>query len=208
MRHVHEHNQEPMFSCQPFEKITDRHQRNARIKSRYTTTFHNFAIQSSGMYATRTVRRIKIRVTKRRNCQHHHGDIIHKLTTLNLMLAHEHSSHPHPGADAHAVDEHPAAGLLGDIQGSGDLARASASQRVADGNSTAIDVDLLEGDLEVLYAEDGLRRERLVDLVEVDVVEGDAREVECARDGVGWADTHDPRWDADGGSGDEFSEDG
>lgn len=124
------------------------------------------------------------------------------------MLRHKHGSHTHPTANAHARHEHPSASLLRDAQASGDLPCTRASKRVTDSNRTSVDVDLLLRDPEVLHAHHSLARKRLVDLVEVDVVEGQGGELEDLGDGERWADTHNARGDSDDGRGDELAEDG
>lgn len=75
-------------------------------------------------------------------------------------------------------------------------------------NRPPIQINLLMGDLQVINREQSLRRERLVDLEKVNVLEGESCQVEDAGDGVGGADTHDARGHADGGCCDEFAEDG
>ncbi len=64
-----------------------------------------------------------------------------------------------------------------------------------------------KGMFQVLDREHGLARERLVDLVEVDVGLRDACELENAGDGVGGTDAHDTRGHTDGRSGDELADD-
>ncbi|KAJ2974234.1 hypothetical protein NUW54_g11924 [Trametes sanguinea] len=90
----------------------------------------------------------------------------------------------------------------------GEKGGRTASQRVADGDRAAVQVDLLERDAEGLYRVHRLARERLVDLVKVHLVLAQPGELEHLRDRVRGADAHDPRGHADGRRGDELADDG
>ena len=76
------------------------------------------------------------------------------------------------------------------------------------GDSTALGVDLLLGNTELVGAPEALGRERLVDLVDVDVVLVDARKLKHLGDGLPGTDAHEQGLDADDGRGNELAEDG
>ena len=79
---------------------------------------------------------------------------------------------------------------------------------MADGDSTTVNVDLLEGNTNFLHAEDGLTGKGFVDLVEVNIVLSQAGLFEYSWDGVSGTDTHDSWWDTNNSCGDEFTDDG
>ena len=79
---------------------------------------------------------------------------------------------------------------------------------MADGDSTTVNVDLLEGNTNFLHAEDGLAGEGLVDLVKVNIVLGQTGLFEYSWDGVSGADTHDSWGHTDNSCGDEFTDNG
>src|SRR5271169_6645412 len=84
--------------------------------------------------------------------------------------------------------------------GSGDHGAGSA-QRVAHGDGSAVDVQLLVGDVQVLLELQHHRCERLVELEQVDVVNGQAGAVQHLTSGRGGPGQHDDRIGATGGGG-------
>lgn len=105
--------------------------------------------------------------------------------------------HAHAGADAHARDADLLARAAQLRQQGADLPRAGAAEGVAKGNGAALWVDLGLWDAELVDAPDALAGKRLVDFVNVDIVEGDAGLAEDERDGGPRADAHEERLDAD-----------
>lgn len=79
---------------------------------------------------------------------------------------------------------------------------------MAESNGTALGIDLFVGDLELIGAPEALTGKGLVDLVDVDIVLGDAGEVEGLGDGLPGTLAHEQRLDADDGSGDVLADDG
>lgn len=75
------------------------------------------------------------------------------------------------------------------------------------GDGAALGVDLLEGDAQLLDAPHALRRERLVDLVDVDILLGDAGFLERDGDGLPGPDAHEQRLHADHAGRDVLAED-
>src|SRR5690606_14298811 len=90
-----------------------------------------------------------------------------------------HGDHHVLGTAALALDQ----GMTGE-PGAGDAVR------VADRNRAAVDVELLHRDAELVTAVHDLRRERLVQLPQVDVVHGQAGALQQPRDGVDRTDAH------------------
>ncbi len=76
------------------------------------------------------------------------------------------------------------------------MPRAGAAQRVAEGDGAALRVDLLLGDSELVGTPQALAGESLIDLEDVNVLLGDAGELEELGD-VPQADTREQRLDAD-----------
>lgn len=124
------------------------------------------------------------------------------------MLRNEDSSHTHPTADTHARHKHPPTSLLRHTQPRRNLPCARASKGMTHRNRTSIDIDLLLRDAKVLHAHNRLTRKRLVDLVEIDVLEAEGGELEDLGDGERRADAHDARGYTNDGRGDELAEDG
>ena len=87
-----------------------------------------------------------------------------------LMFTHEHGSHTHTRPDAHRCHKHAGIGLLGDVETGSNLTSTSTPERMTDGNGTAVEVDLFEGNVEMLDRKDGLAGKSLIDLVEINVV--------------------------------------
>ena len=79
---------------------------------------------------------------------------------------------------------------------------------MAEGNGTTLRVDLLGGDAELVGAPQALAGESLVDLEDVNVVLGDAGQLEDLGDGLPGANAHEKGRDADDGGGDELAQDG
>lgn len=75
-------------------------------------------------------------------------------------------------------------------------------------NSSTPDVHLRVVDLQGVEAVDGHGRESLVDLDEVNVIEGKAELGEQLGNGDGWADTHDAGSETSDGGADVLGEDG
>src|SRR6185312_7180813 len=75
---------------------------------------------------------------------------------------------------------------------------ARGTQRVAHGYGTTVDVELLIGDVQVLLELQHHRREGLVELEQIDVVDCQAGAVEHLARGRGWAGEHDHRVGAAG----------
>ena len=145
------------------------------------------------------------------------------------VFADEHTRHPHPRANTHTCDKDPATRLLCDIETCRDLPctgwkqRAprqslrkvcadrklrTATQRVPDGDGTTVHVDLLERNTDSLDRVHCLAGKCLVDLKEVHVFLSQPGLLENLRDGVGWANAHDPGRHAHNGGTDELADDG
>ena len=67
---------------------------------------------------------------------------------------------------------------------------AGYTVRVTDGNGTAVDVELLHRDAQLVAAVDNLRGERFVQFPQIDVVHGQAVTLEQLRNRIDRADTH------------------
>ena len=93
-------------------------------------------------------------------------------------------------------------GLQAVDQRAGD-AGAGHAERVADGDGAAVDVELVEVDAQVAVARDDLRGERLVDLDQVDVVDGHAGALQRLLRGLDRAVAHDLRGQAGDAGGDD-----
>lgn len=79
---------------------------------------------------------------------------------------------------------------------------------MAESNGTTLGVDLLSRDAKLVGAEEALRGESLVDLKDVNVLLGDASELEHLGDGLPGAETHEKRGHTNDGSVDVLAEDG
>ena len=123
------------------------------------------------------------------------------------LLAHPHGSHTHTGTDTHAGHADLLVGALQLSHQGADLAGAGAAERVAEGDGTALGVDLLLGDAQLVDAPDALRGEGLVDLEDVDVVLGDAGLLKRDGDGLPGTDTHEQGLDAHHAGGDVLADD-
>jgi hypothetical protein len=72
-------------------------------------------------------------------------------------------------------------------------ARAGHAERVSDGDGTAVDIQLVDRDAELLGRPQCLHRERLVDLEQVDVIDRHARVVQGLTGGLHRSESHDLR---------------
>src|SRR5690606_12193146 len=98
--------------------------------------------------------------------------------------AFEDHGHALTAADAHGLEAELLAVVLQRVDERRGDASARHADRVADGDGTAVDVQLVEVDAQVAVGRDHLRGERLVDLDEVDVADGHARARECLLRGL------------------------
>src|SRR4051812_27943559 len=101
-------------------------------------------------------------------------------------------------------DTHAAANTQGDQRAPGVAAlqlvnhgaqnhRAGSTEGMTHGDGTAVDVELLVGDVQVLLELEHYGREGLVELEQVDVVDGEAGAIEHLARGRGRAGQHDHR---------------
>ena len=88
-----------------------------------------------------------------------------------VQALHDHG-HALAAADAHRLEAEGVVRVLQAVEQRGHDAGAGHPERVAEGDRPAVDVELLLGDAEVPGRGDHLGGERLVDLDEVDVVDG------------------------------------
>ena len=86
-------------------------------------------------------------------------------------------------ADAHRGKTVAAAGAAQGVHQRGEDAGTAGAERVAQRDSTAVDVHLGGIELQLAHARDGLRRKRLVQLDQIELRRGDARR---ARAPCGW----------------------
>ena len=84
----------------------------------------------------------------------------------------------------------------------------TATKRVPHSDRSAPKVHLLKRNTEVLNGHDGLTGERLIDLEEIDILQGQTGKVEDLGNSIGGSDTHNLGRDTDDGRGDELAEDG
>src|SRR2546423_959809 len=107
-------------------------------------------------------------------------------------------------ADAHRHDAPlrlPPLELIGQLDGQDG---AGGANRVAEGDRTAVWIDLLRIDLQLPDHRDGLRREGLVQLHEIDVVDAHPDFLEQGLNGENRGNPHDLRGDPGNGVGDPF----
>ena len=97
-------------------------------------------------------------------------------------------------------------GVAQAVDQGGHDAGAGHAERVADGDGAAVDVELVPRDAEVLGRRDDLGGERLVDLDEVDVVDGHAGAGEGLAAGLDRAEAHDLGVQAGDARGDDPGE--
>src|SRR3954465_7030605 len=76
----------------------------------------------------------------------------------------------HPAADAQGREAVPQVSALELVEQRAEDHRAGGPEGMTHGDGAAVDVDLLVGQVEVSHEPHGDRRERLVDLVEVDAI--------------------------------------
>lgn len=126
---------------------------------------------------------------------------------LNLLV-NEQTGHTLTSADAHAGQEDLLL-LSSALAETGDnLASTGGTQGMAQSDGTTTDVHLLVGDVQDVHAVDGHGGEGLVELDNVNVVNGELVLLEELGDGGGRANTHDARRDTGDGGTDELAEDG
>lgn len=123
------------------------------------------------------------------------------------LLALKDSSHTHTSTNAHGGDTDLLTLALELGEEGSDLAGTGAAERVTEGDGTTLGVDLLDGGTDLLDGVDGLGGEGLVDLKDVNIVDGQASALDGDGDGEGRTDTHDARGHTDDGGGDVFAED-
>eukprot|EP00756_Hemistasia_phaeocysticola_P024000 Hpha_TRINITY_DN15924_c0_g1::TRINITY_DN15924_c0_g1_i1::g.70742::m.70742 len=131
--------------------------------------------------------------------------------TFSLLLFSVASEHPcsaHSRADAHRHNTDVPAGALQLGQDAERAARAGHPQGVPKGDRSSLGVDLLGGELQLFRAVEGLRGERLVELVDVDVVGAQAYLLQHGGDRDRRPDAHDARRHTDDLEPTEHPEDG
>src|SRR5206468_8486504 len=111
-------------------------------------------------------------------------------TASELVRSLDEPSGPHPAADAHR--DEPVARLAATelVQHRPDQARAAHPVGVTDRDRAAVRIQSLRIDPQAVAAVDRLRRERLVELDEVDVLQGDPNLPEQLRHSEHWTDAH------------------
>jgi hypothetical protein len=130
-------------------------------------------------------------------------------TTKRLqLLVDKQTSHTHTSTNAHTGEQDLLLLPPALAQTCDNLAGTCATQRVAERDSAAPDVELVVVDLEGLEAVDRHGGESLVELDEVNVVEGKLELVEELGDGDRGTDTHDPRGQTGDSGADVLGEDG
>src|SRR6185369_16990064 len=107
---------------------------------------------------------------------------------IGLQRCFEEPCGAHAAADAHRDDAPALLLALQLAEERAHHARARRTVRVADRDRTAVQVELLLRDAELVATVDDLRRERLVQLPDVDVVDLEAGTLEELRHRVDWAD--------------------
>jgi hypothetical protein len=132
---------------------------------------------------------------------------VKKIPEDPLMLTNEHSGHAHARTNAHTRNENPSASLFGNTQSRSNLTSTRASKGVTNSNGTTINVYSLVRNLKAFNRIDGLASESLINLEEINFILSDANELENARNGKCWADTHDARWNANDSGFDIFAKD-
>src|SRR4051794_12500668 len=107
--------------------------------------------------------------------------------------AFEDRRHTLAATDAHRLETERLVLELQPVDQRAGDARAGHAERVADGDRTAVHVEAVDVDAELLVRRDHLRGERLVDLDEVDVVDRHLRASEGLLGGLDRTETHDLR---------------
>lgn len=123
------------------------------------------------------------------------------------LLGDPNSGHTHTGANAHAGDANLLVGPVELGQKCAHLAGASAAERVTEGDSTTLGVDLLLGQAKLIDTPHTLGGECLIDLVDVDIILGDAGFLKGNGNGLPGANTHEQGLDADNACGNVLSDD-
>src|SRR3954464_10733304 len=96
-----------------------------------------------------------------------------RCTKAGRLQALEHRGDALAAADAHRDERVPATGALQLVDGLGGEERTRAADRMTEGDRAAVRVRLLHVELEAARDGDGLRRERLVALDHVHLVEAE-----------------------------------
>lgn len=123
------------------------------------------------------------------------------------LLGNPDGSHTHAGTNAHTGNTDLLVGTLELSQEGADLARASAAERMTEGDSTTLGVDLLSGQAKLVDAPHALGGKGLVDLEDVDLILGDAGLLESNGNGGPGTDTHQEGLDTDNAGGDVLADD-
>src|SRR4051812_2048778 len=103
----------------------------------------------------------------------------------------EDGSHALATTDAHRLESERLVLELQTVDQRAGDARAGHAERVTDGDRAAVHVEPVDVDAELLVRRDDLRRERLIDLDEVEVIDGHVRAGECLLARLDRAETHD-----------------
>lgn len=133
---------------------------------------------------------------------------IHFYKYLCTLLGNNQRSGTHTGTNAHGGDTDLLARALKLREQGGKLSSTSGSKRVANGDGTTSGVDLVLVNSAVLDGEQSLRGESLVDLENVNVVDGQTKVLKDGRDGVSGANSHKLRGNTDGLAVNELGKDG
>ena len=112
---------------------------------------------------------------------------------LLFSLPLEDAAGTHTRANAHRHNAESLLGTLKFVHQGADHAAASHAKRVAKRDGTTLRVQLCLGDTELLNAVGCLGSERLIDLKDVNIVDGEAAVLESSRDSVCGADSHNLR---------------
>lgn len=126
---------------------------------------------------------------------------------IDLLLGNPNGGHTHTSADTHAGNTNLLVRPLQLRQQSANLSGTRAAQGVTERDGATLGVDLLKWDTQFFRTPDALGGEGLVDLVDVDVVLGDAGLLERHGDGLPRADTHEQGLDANHAGGNVLSDD-
>lgn len=124
------------------------------------------------------------------------------------LLGNNQRSGTHTGTNAHGGDTDLLARLLKLGEQSGKLSSTGGSQRVANSNGTTSGVDLGLVDSTMLDGEQSLGSESLVDLENVNVVDGQTKVLKDSRNGVSGANSHELGGNTDGLAVDKLGKDG
>ena len=122
------------------------------------------------------------------------------------MFVEDNTCSTHTSSNAHGGDTEFSLGSLHLGEECSDLSSTSASKGMSDGDSTTLGVNFLHVEAEFLAREESLRSEGLVDLVDINVIGGQASFLQNFRDGISGTDSHDFRRNTSDGVGNESSE--